>query len=248
MPDRFSLDRTWINYDSTDSIRQKALRMMELIPEDVKTILDVGCGNGIITNELSSKWDVTGLDSSASALEYVKSKKIQAYATKIPFENSSFDLVLSSELLEHLKDEDLNKAVQEISRIACKYIIISVPNQEYLDVSSVKCPKCSSIYHAWQHLQSFSKGDIERLFLPEFRLIHYETTGVLIKNWIPALLKMKHNLGQWMHPGETAVCPVCGNTVFPPYKKNIFTKAVNFLNLLLSTRKPYWQILLFEKK
>ena len=248
MPDRFSHSAAWIDYDQDGEIEKKALRLTELIPQEVKTILDVGCGNGIITNLLAEKWDVTGLDSSPGALEHVKGEKVLASATQIPFDDNSFDLVLSSEMLEHLNDTDLQQAVSEISRTADKYVLISVPHQEYLPVSHARCPQCKTVYHAWQHLQSFDKSRIERLFSPGFKLVHSETAGAMQKQWIPFLLKLKRALGQWMHPGEKAACPVCGNTVFPKSKKNLLTKAVNFLNLVLSGRRPYWQILLLTRK
>ncbi|MFO7660226.1 MAG: class I SAM-dependent methyltransferase [Candidatus Cloacimonadaceae bacterium] len=248
MFDRFSQSGTWIDYDTDKEIKKKANRISELIPAEVKTILDVGCGNGIITNLLAEKWDVTGLDSSREALEHVKAEKVLSSATELPFDDNSFDLVMSSEMLEHLNDSYLAKAIAEIIRVDRKYILITVPNSEYLPLSQTKCPKCSTVFHAWHHLQSFTKSRLTSMFMAHFRLVHYETSGARQKQWIPFLLKLKHSLGQWMHPGATGVCPACGNTDFPKSKKNILTKAVNFLNLVLSGRKPYWQMFLFEKK
>lgn len=248
MFDRFSHSSTWIDYDADNEIHNKANRISELIPDDVKTILDVGCGNGIITNLLAEKWDVTGLDSSREALEHVKTEKVLSSATDLPFDDKSYDLVLSSEMLEHLNDSDLAQAIAEIVRVARKYVLITVPNSEYLPISHTKCPKCSTVFHAWHHLQSFDRIRMANYFTQHFKLEHYETSGARQKQWIPFLLKLKHSQGQWMHPGDTGVCPACGNTVFPKYKKNLLTKAVNFLNLMLSGGKPYWQMFLFEKK
>jgi len=247
MFDRFSQSKIWQNYDTSADIKKKALRIAEIIPSEVRTILDVGCGNGIITNELSSRWDVTGLDNSAQALEFVKTKKVLASALSIPFEDKSFDLVISSEMLEHMNQVDLERAVNEIVRTAKKYILITVPNQENLQSSMVKCPNCSFVFHAWHHLQSFSKKKIENLFGSGLRLIHFETAGSCQQQWIPFLLKAKQLLGQWMNPGKETVCPDCGNNEFNKSHSNILIKIINFLNLLLSGHKPYWQILLFEK-
>ncbi len=247
MFDRFNQSGTWIDYDSDREIQKKALRIAELMPSDVKTVLDVGCGNGIITNLLIEKYDVTGLDSSLEALENVKAKKVLSSASELPFPDNSYDLVLSSEMLEHLTDNELNKVRNEIVRVARKYIMITVPESEYLPRSYCKCPNCDAIFHVWQHLQSFSKSRLESLFLRDFKILHYETLGSRQKQWIPQLISLKHALGQWMHPGAKGICPVCGNIYFPKNRKNLLTKAVNFLNLVLSGHKSYWQLLLFEK-
>ena len=34
--------------------------ILENIPEDTKTVIDIGCGNGVITNRLGRHFDVTG--------------------------------------------------------------------------------------------------------------------------------------------------------------------------------------------
>lgn len=248
MFDRFNQSNTWIDYDSDQEIQKKAKRIAELIPYGVKTILDVGCGNGIITNLLNEKYEVTGLDSSKEALEHVKAKKVLSSAAEIPFADNSYDLVLSSEMLEHLTDDELAKVRNEIVRVARKYVMITVPDSEYLPRSYCKCPNCSSIFHVWHHLQSFSRSRLESLFSPHCKIVHYETLGARQKQWIPLLISLKHALGQWMHPGTKGICPICGNTKFPKNRKNLLTKAVNFLNLVLSGHKAYWQLLLFEKK
>jgi len=51
----------WGKLQSND-LRDKINLVIDYIPEDVKTILDVGCGNGVITNELAKRYKVTGVD------------------------------------------------------------------------------------------------------------------------------------------------------------------------------------------
>jgi ubiquinone/menaquinone biosynthesis C-methylase UbiE len=247
MYNNFDLEKTWKFYDSSNQISVKTKILIELIPKDVRTIIDIGCGNGIITNELDKVWDVTGLDSSAEALKYVKGKKIQASATEIPCLNNSFDLVLSSEMLEHLSDRELSEAVKEMMRLSKRYILLTVPNDEFLDASIVKCLACNNTFHAWQHFQSFNIKRLVGLFKSEFKLLYKCKFGPKQGKWNPLLLKLIHYQGQWFSPGNSSICPSCGNTSFSQYPRNIITKICNGLNRLSGT-KPYWTLVLLEKK
>jgi ubiquinone/menaquinone biosynthesis C-methylase UbiE len=245
---RFEHSDTWRNYDPDDLIKKKSTYIQKFIPSEVKTIIDVGCGNGIITNELSKKWDVTGLDSSSEALQFLNCPAIKASATDIPLQDCSFDLAFSSEMLEHLTNTDLQRAVLELKRISRKYILVTVPNQEYLEASNTKCPNCLVVFNVCSHLQSFSSKRMSKLFKPEFLCIEVKKFGPSQQKWIPLLLRARQALGQWMHPGPVALCPNCSNTVFPPSKKSIVTKIINGLNYILSGKKSYWQIMLLEKR
>jgi len=246
--DRFEIKETWLNYDDDEQIKAKSRLIKKLIPYDVHSVLDVGCGNGIITNELAINWQVTGLDRSAEALQYLKCDKVQASATDIPFPEKSFDLVLSSEMLEHLSDADLQKAVQELKRVSAKYILVSVPWKEYLPASYTFCPVCKHKFHIWHHYQSFTTKRLQKLFAPEFKPLLNETAGQLQQNWLPFLLKLRQCFGQWMVTNKTTVCPYCGNTDFSSIHFNLGTKLVNGLNHLLAGKHHYWLIMLFGRQ
>jgi len=237
----------WQNYDTELYIRQKADTIAHRIPKDTKTILDVGCGNGIITNVLSKQYDVTGMDVSTEALQYVQAKKVLASATEIPFSDSSFDLVISSQMLEHLDRFDMHKAVNEIQRVSGKYIIISVPNAEYLPKSFIKCPQCSMCFHAYHHYTSFNKRMLTKLF-DKCILIHSMTFGPSEQRWIPLLVKLRQYIGkQWFQANPNTVCPNCGNQLFYPNLSNLCTKLCNGINRVLSCKKPYWLMCLYKK-
>lgn len=79
--------------------------------------MDVGCGDGAITNVLSEKYDVIGIDFSRVALKHLSSKAspVLGSADYLPFKDKTADIVLSSELLEHLPDEIFLKAISEIN-------------------------------------------------------------------------------------------------------------------------------------
>jgi SAM-dependent methyltransferase len=248
VPDRFSKSNIWDNYDTDEQIYSKASLIRQLIPPEVNKILDVGCGNGIITNLLSDRWDITGIDTSETALTFLTCPAVLASAMEIPFADISFDLVLSSEMLEHLNNGDLAKAITELKRTAGKYLVISVPNGENLRASYASCPQCGTVFHAWHHLQSFTPERMLNLFEPEFRILKRIVTGPSIQNWIPQLLDIRQKHCQWLFPGDKSICPYCGNTEFQKPHSSFLTKAINGLNRILCSRKQYWQVCLYQRK
>jgi len=108
-------------------------RIIELC-EGIKAgkILDVGCGDGFISEEFVGKGDVYGVDISEKRLKVAREKGIKAIRadleTGIPFRASSFDLVIASEVLEHIFDTDF--LIEEIRRVLKPngHLIVSVPN------------------------------------------------------------------------------------------------------------------------
>ncbi len=92
---------------------------------NVKKVLEVGCGIGVLSSYLVEKyrWKVTGIDLDSEQIERAKKdykenkylKFIEADATKLPFGDSEYDLVLSSDAMHHIPKWD--KALNEISRV-----------------------------------------------------------------------------------------------------------------------------------
>jgi len=188
--------------------------VISLIPSDVKSILDVGCGEGTFLNMLRSLGRasmIVGLDVSETALKYVEGQKIRASAGKLPFGNGSFDLVTCLETLEHLKQEVFIRAIEEIKRIAKKYIIVSVPNEEPLEYFLVVCPACGCHFNAVGHVRSFSPKILRELFSPIFSLkalrdcgdlVEYPTYNRVLFGALRSYLKPQ--------PPRGSICPQCG--------------------------------------
>lgn len=142
----YSMASTTSNFEkhtSTNPIQQylinnfynELLRMVK--PLKAKTILDVGCGEGItlqklIQNKIGEKLE--GIDNFETALligrkKYpsIKFKKGDIY--NLPYDDNSFDALICTEVLEHLDHPE--KAIQELKRVSKKYIILSVPNEPF---------------------------------------------------------------------------------------------------------------------
>lgn len=186
---------------------------LDLVPADVHTILDVGCGDGMITNELARKYDVVGLDISAEALKHVKTKSYQGTLETVPFAPKSFDVVTAFEVLEHLPVQDYEVARRKMPELARRYVIITVPYREPPQTDFTKCPKCGTTFNVWYHLRQFEEKSLQTL-MRGMMLTRFEPIGPKVKRSHPAILYICQNLlGAWK-PTETAVCPQCGNRSF----------------------------------
>lgn len=93
-------------------------------------VLDVGCGPGSITNSIAKivhPGQVTGLDYSQAAIALAKTTYtssnldfIQGDLFVLPFEDNTFDIVFSHQVLVHLPHDRIKEALTEMKRV-CKH-------------------------------------------------------------------------------------------------------------------------------
>ncbi len=234
---------TWAAYDPHGLIALRLEQVRKIIPADVSSILDAGCGNGVITNALHPSYQVTGLDLSPAALEYVRAPKVNASVTAIPFPDRSFDLVMCNEVLEHLNAADLAQAVSELQRCTGKYLLLSVPNQEQLSAELVRCASCGHVFPAYGHLQSFSLARLDTI--TGWQRLWSTELGPAHRNFSPTLLKFRQQrLRQWFKPDVPLDCPACHGRDFL-LRRNLITKAVNALGRLGRAARPYWLMAMY---
>ncbi len=72
-------------------------------------ILDIGCGTGMMLEDLQKMGAATGLDFSMVALEYCKNRGInnlgRADVRHIPVKDNSVDIITALDLIEHIEDD-----------------------------------------------------------------------------------------------------------------------------------------------
>ena len=92
------------------------------------SVLEIGCGTGIDLRLFPESIDVHGVDLNEIALDLAKTKNPKFNfkkdsITSLPFEDSSIDIIFTHKFLNCLVDEDLEKGVSEMYRVASKYIV-----------------------------------------------------------------------------------------------------------------------------
>lgn len=107
-----------------------ALRYMPLVRQlkSIKgeyTLLEVGSAGLGIAPYINHS--ITGVDKQFFPPFHNSLKRVVADATELPFSNSSFDIVLSIDMLEHLESTKRYQAIKEMLRVAKKKLFIGVP-------------------------------------------------------------------------------------------------------------------------
>jgi 2-polyprenyl-3-methyl-5-hydroxy-6-metoxy-1,4-benzoquinol methylase len=249
----------WNTQQSKEDI-QRIIDIAQLIPTDVMTLLDVGCGNGNFINYLLKEpkrfTRLHAVDRSLAALKYVKSNKTQASIIELPFSDVEFDLVSCLEVIEHLPGPVYAKGIEELARVANKYILISVPNNQDLEIGRTMCPNCKSIFNPDLHMRSFDMETMSKIFYDVgFVCENIKAIGCINDLWLPNLyLKSKKhctNTNQWTF-GIT--CPICGTTI-PGKQENrtentTTTRSTKDLLKLIwpKTTRYRWIVALYKKQ
>lgn len=140
-----------------------------------KTVLDVGCGEGYTTALI--KEEFPGIEISGIELGEKTLKKAQTIHNRINFEhgsiydieknNESYDLALSSEVLEHL--DDPLKGLIELKRVSRRFVIVSVPNEPWWRiVNMLRFYYLKDLGNTPGHVNHWSKKSFELFLMPHF--------------------------------------------------------------------------------
>lgn len=108
-----------------------------------RTAIDLGCGEGIILWKLSRGWTrthVLGMDVRHDLLKISQTLNpnlglIQGSIYQLPLPSKRVDVVVCTEVLEHLDNPD--EALKELTRIGDLYYLLSVPNEPWWRMANI---------------------------------------------------------------------------------------------------------------
>ncbi len=182
---------------------------IDFVPADWKFIVDVGAGDGRISNILISRGvKIVGVDWSAESLKHFSGQKIVTDIRSSWPTVDVFDGAICAEVLEHLTSDDTSQVLKNIRHHVRSGFLITVPANEELSVNMMSCHECGSNFHIWGHLRAFNSFEdvdemvgqvsFERCFIP--------SGG---RKGSKLLDKAKRLFGNTPSP-ESAICPQCG--------------------------------------
>jgi SAM-dependent methyltransferase len=99
-------------------------------------ILDAGCGTGRNLQRYAGIGTAEGVDPSPEAVEFCRRRGLanvtRAGVEALPFENARFDLLMATDVLEHVRDD--GGALRELHRVAAPgaTLILTVPAYRWL--------------------------------------------------------------------------------------------------------------------
>ncbi len=135
------------------------------------SLLEAGCGEGFVISGIDVPLRI-GVDINFEALRWAKGhwKNVLFMGGNIynlPFEDSSFDVVMSLEVLEHLHEP--GRALSELKRVAKKGVIVSVPHEPFFRIGSFLRGKyISTLGNHPEHIQQFTPARLSKLFSEQF--------------------------------------------------------------------------------
>ena len=150
--------------------------MLALLPDSAKTVLDVGCGEGVFAKQIKDKnnaeaWGIELMEEpaqlAAKVLDNVFVGPYQKFLDDLP--DDYFDVVYCNDVLEHLVDPYSFLGGLKSKLSANGVVISSIPNIRYLDAFQKIILQKKFEYQEHgifdkTHLRFFTKSSIAQMY------------------------------------------------------------------------------------
>jgi SAM-dependent methyltransferase len=238
--------------DTSDRERERIHATIRMIPADIRSVLDVGCGDGRLFHRLPPGIEAVALDVSYASVRNVRGRALCATSVDLPFADRSFDLVLCCETIEHLPDDVFQRTLDELARVSRRSILITVPFEEDLRLHLTRCRDCGAIFHVWGHCRRFTSRQLDDLF-PGFSVTKTTYAGKPDPYQLGIVAGLNQKFGnRWADWEKTTMCPECGSTTGRRSPRNIVTIACGVVNRITArfvpTRRRNWILKLYDRR
>jgi ubiquinone/menaquinone biosynthesis C-methylase UbiE len=166
-----------------------------------KRLLDLGSGDGALLQAIKKRFaniEPTGID-----IEPKSDHIIKGDISKLPFEDNCFDCITCTDVIEHLPDDTLESALDEMYRVlkAGGHVLVTTLLEEDLTERACLCPNCGHVFHRVGHQQSFSAEElfgrftnagfrIKKTKITHFGLYSYYPVVANVATWFGAKLNL----------------------------------------------------------
>ena len=147
-----------------EHVKKRGMLIQQLI-DTQDSVLDVGCGEGIITTILAEKApNIVGCDYSIEAIgvakeQYPHIEFVYSNSTNLVFSNESFKKVIMSDVAEHLMPAQFVKTLVEINRVLQRgeKLIVATP-------ITGKQKNTSTYAHIYEYSEAEMKDILNKVF------------------------------------------------------------------------------------
>lgn len=170
------------------------------------------------------------------------------------FPDDSFDLVVCTEVLEHIPNDRLADACSELARVTRDYLMVGVPFKQDVRVGRTTCTNCRMPNPPWGHVNVFDEQRLRSLFSKlKVEELSFVGTNVESTNSLSTVLMDVAGNPYGTYDQEEP-CIACGTKLLPPLPRSLFQKVctktafwTRRATQFARETRPYWIHLLFRK-
>lgn len=241
-------------YARDSGLESRVVAILDAVsPLGVRNALEVGSGPGFVIRAVRDRLGIPAVatDVSSAFDEALAGLCTIADASSLPFRDASFDVVIASEVLEHLDVRALEGVAREMTRVSSRFVVVTVPYKEPLALELVRCGECFSQFNSSGHLRSVS----DQMVTAAFGRVPVRTIPIGADRTPPpgsafVLSVLRWGINPSWEPGQFT-CPLCKktNSLDTPDKSlrvRLFLRAKAVLHRL-GARRPGKMLYVFEK-
>jgi 2-polyprenyl-3-methyl-5-hydroxy-6-metoxy-1,4-benzoquinol methylase len=175
--ERVPTGNTYDKYGSTNPVVRRLMARFERDMAELmrvagpSSILDVGCGEGVLTERWARTIDgrVVGIDLDDPKLRTEWARRSRpnlefrtGLGDSLPYADGEFEAVTAMEVLEHVPDPDA--VLAEMSRVASRWLLVSVPREPiWRALNMARGAYVRDLGNTPGHLNHWSKRSFARL-------------------------------------------------------------------------------------
>lgn len=246
-----------MNLHMPDTAEQQRLNdIIRLLPKNRCSILEIGARHGMMTRILTQYYsEIMALDLEKPTFDIENVTKVKGDVANLEFEDHCFDVVICTEVLEHVAPERVAQACREISRVARHEVLIGIPYKQDIRLYRTTCLACGKKNPSYGHVNRFDQPTLERLFA-KMDAIEISKVGPASPRTNCVSTSLMDFAGNpWGTYAQEEPCVYCGAKLQTPAKRNVVQKIAGKIATILTKiqnrihrPKPYWIHALFRAK
>jgi hypothetical protein len=239
---------------SSPGERERIASLMAMVPSGLATAIDIGARDGFLSVALTEKVaSVVALDLVAPEIQHPRVTVLTGDARRLAFSDETFDLVLCTEVLEHIASPELEIVCRELARVTRRYLLIGVPFRQDTRVGRLTCQACGRHNPPWGHVSVFDEARLHELFPGASPVrVSFAGSNRTRTNFVSAALNDWAG-NPWGPYSQIEACIHCGARFVAPTRRSIGNRVasrtahlIDKIQLVGVRAQPTWIHVLFE--